>query len=279
MRRKWLPIPLSGRLWKDAGGNFRDAVTLTWNYVLRLVNFWINLLGLASFATTLWVFDLIEDPAAKVVVTLVYAIMPVLFLLDGLTAERGLSKRDPSTIWLTVLSIAFLLMVLFDRFGLPAAVIGVVSISVSLPLLWVFWMISRGRRLLFIAIVPSIIAGSLYLVSLITRTDTALGYLFVSLPAITFACVVWALATRWFLIRAEQSRGCPVRGPAMESLSMLFLFTPLIVLTMSAVNALRFGETWVGVSGLMAGLIFGNTVSQPVRELVLDLANLSTNRK
>ena len=60
---------------------------------------------------------------------------------------------------------------------------------------------------------------------------------------------------------------------------MLFLFTPLIVLTMLAVNALGFGETWVGVSGVVVGIIFSSTISEPVREFVLDLGNLSRSPK
>ena len=277
--RQWLLTPLSGRLWKDAGRNFLYAVTLVWRYVPRLVNLWISLLGLSSFATTLWVFDPIEDPIAKVVVTVVYAVMPVLFLLDELTAKQDLRRPDPSTTWLTVLCVAVLLIVLLDRFDLPAAVISVTSALISLPALWVFWMIARGRWLLLVAIVPSMIAASLTLVPQITPSDVILGYVFVSIPIFSYACVAWALPTRWFLVRAEQSRGRPVRGPAMESLSMLFLFTPLIVLTMLAANPLGFGEIWVGLSGVMAGLIFGNTISQPFRDFVLDLGNLSTNRE
>ena len=60
---------------------------------------------------------------------------------------------------------------------------------------------------------------------------------------------------------------------------MLFLFTPIIVLTMLAVNALGFGETWVRVSGAVVGIIFSSTISEPVREFVLDLENLSQGRQ
>ena len=269
----------SGWSWRASGQTLRNAGTLFLRYLPRLANFWISLLGLASFTAVIWLFDPIKDHNAKVVVTLIYAVMPILLFLDSFTAKQELRKLDGSTIWLTVLSVAALLIVLFDRVGFPEAVISVALILVSLPPLLVFWMIARGRWLMWFAIVPSMIAASLYLVPPITPTGVELDYLFVPLPVLSYACIAWALPTRWFLIRTESSRGYPVRGPAMESLSMLFLFTPLIVLTMLAVNALGFGETWVGVSGVVVGIIFSSTISDPVRQFVLDLANLSPDRE
>ena len=279
MAGKWLLGFYSGWSWKALGRTFRSAVMQVPRYVPRLANFWISLLGLALFAVVIWLFDPIEDHNAKVLITLIYAVMPILFLLDSFTAKQGLRKLDLSTIWLTVLSVAILLIVVFDRVDLPTGVISVASVLASMPPLWVFWMIARGRWLLLFAIVPSMIAASLYFIPPISPTGVVLDYLLVPLPVLSYACIAWALATRWFLIRAERSRGCPVRGPAMESLSMLFLFTPLIVLTMLAVNALGFGETWVGVSGVVVGIIFSSTISVPVREFVLDLGNLSPDRK
>ena len=60
---------------------------------------------------------------------------------------------------------------------------------------------------------------------------------------------------------------------------MLLLLTPLIVLTMLTVNALGFGETWVGISGVVVGIIFSSAISVPVRQFLLDLGNLSPNGK
>ena len=279
MPGKWLLSLCSCCSWKALGHTLRNAVMQIPRYVPKLGNFWISLLGLASFTAVIWLFDPIEDHNAKVVVTLIYAMMPILLFIDSFTANQELRKLDLSTIWLTVLTVATLLIVLFDRIDSPEAVISVASILVSLPPLLVFWMIARGRWLLLFAIVPSMIAASLYLIPPITPTGLVLDYLFVPLPVLLYACIAWALPTRWFLIRAESSRGCPVRGPAMESLSMFFLFTPLIVLTMLAVNALGFGDTWVGVSGVLVGIIFSSTISEPVRQFVLDLANLSPDRK
>jgi len=264
--------------WEAVGLTLQNAVMSIPRYVPGPGNFWVSLLGLASFATVIWIFGPIEDHNARVIVTLIYAVMPILFFWDSFTAKRELGKLDLPNTWLTILSVSALLIVLFDRAGFPAAVISVASILVSIPLLWVFWMIARGRWLLLFAIVPSMFAATLYLVRPITPAGVVLDYLFVPLPVLSLACVAWALPTRWFLNRAERSRGRPINGPAMESVSMLFLFTPLVVLTMLTVNALGFGETWVGVSGVVMALIFSSTISEPVRQFVLDLGNLSPDR-
>ena len=253
----------------------RRAVTLTRCYVPRLVNFWMSLLGLTSFTVIIWFLEPIEDAQAKVLVTALYAVMPLLFLLDGLGKDQRSRQLDLPTAWPSILSVFTLGVVLADRADLAAVVISLLSVLVSLPGLWVLWMLARGRRLLWFAIVPSIVAASLYLVPPVTPAGVVLDYLFVPLPILSYVCIAWALVTRWFLVRAERHRGRPTSGPGMESLSMLFLFAPFIVLTMLAVNALGFGDTWVAVSGVLVGLVFSSAISEPVRQFLLDVGNLS----
>jgi len=60
---------------------------------------------------------------------------------------------------------------------------------------------------------------------------------------------------------------------------MLFLVAPLVALTMLAVNALRVDDVWVAVSGAIAGILFGNAVSQPIGQFMRDLGKLSQNDK
>ena len=269
--------------WSTLGHTLLSAVTAIPSHIPRLRNFWVSLLSLASFTAVIWVFDPIEDHNAQVVVTVIYAVIPILFFLDAFTANEERRQFDLSNIWLSIwlvaLPVSVLLIVLFDRIGSPVAVISVASILVSLPPLLVFWLIARGRWLLWFAIVPSMIAASLLLVPPITPAGVVLDYLLLPLPVLSYACVAWALATRWFLVLAERFQGRRVSGPAMESLSMLLLLTPLIVLTMLTVNALGFGETWVGISGVVVGIIFSSAISVPVRQFLLDLGNLSPNGK
>ena len=278
MTGKWWVRVRSRLLWQGAGHKLRHAVTLIWRYVPRFLNFWISLLGLASFTAIIWLFYPLEDSNPKVLITALYAFVSFLYFLAGISSGQEDRELDLSATWTALLSVATLIVVFADRADLSALGINVISILISLPAAWGLSKLAKGRWLLLFAIVPSIVAASIYLVPPITPSGVVLDYLFVPLPVVSYICVAWAFVTKWFLIRAEQSRGRPIRGPAMESLSMLFLFTPLIVLTMLAANALGFGETWVAVSGVVVSLIFSSAISMPVRQFLLDLGNLSTNR-
>ena len=278
MTGKWWVRIRSRLLLQGAGHKLRHAAALMWRYVPRLLNFWISLLGLASFTVIIWLFYPLEDTNAKVLITALYAFVSFLYFLAGINSDQQDRELDLSATWTALLSVATLIVVLADRADLPALGINVISILISLPAVLALSKLAKGRWLLLFAIVPSIVAASIYLVPPITPSGVVLDYLFVPLPVVSYICVAWAFVTKWFLIRAEQSRGRPTRGPAMESLSMLFLFTPLIVLTMLAANALGFGETWVAVSGVVVSLIFSSAISMPVRQFLLDLGNLSTNR-
>ena len=253
-----------------------NAVDLMKYYALQLTSFWISLLGLASIAIVLWFFDPITDLPAKVIATLVYAINTFLHLLDGFTKNQQGRKFDPIHFGLMVLTFCLLIIVLADRANLPLVAVNVLSIGVSFPPLWALWQLAKGERLLLFAIVPLIIAASLYLVPPITSAGISLDHLFVPLPIVSFGCVAWALITRWFLISARRWQRCLTWGPGLESVTMFFIVVPLVALTMLAFDALAFGEIWVAVSGVVVGVLFGSLVSTPLRQFLLSLANLSS---
>lgn len=280
MPGKWSSRLCSGRSWRATGRTLRNAVTLIPRYASRLANFWISLLGLASFAVLLWILEPIGDFTAQVVATGLYVVMSFLHLLDGFSSDPQRRRIELSTTWPSLLSFAALAIALAARANMPIVVIGIASILASAFPLWVFWMVSKGRWLwlLLFAAVPSVVAASLYLIPPITPSGLVFDYLLVPLPVLSYACIAWVLVAKWFLIRAYQMRRCPIWGPATESLSMLFLFTPFIALMMLAVNALGFSETWVAVSGVVVGLVFSSAISVPARQFLLDLAGLSPDR-
>ena len=268
----------SGWARRASGLKLRNVATLIWHYILRLGNFWISLLGLASLAVVLWLFHPVEDFSAKAGATGIFALVSLLHFLDGFSADPQRRRIELSTIWPTLLSLAVLVIAVAAEADLSGVAISAFSILASLFPLWVFWMVAKGRWLwlLLFAAIPSVVAASLYLIPPITPTGLAFDYLLVPLPVLSYVCIAWALTAKWFLIRADQYRYRPIWGPAMESLSMLLLLIPLVVLTMLAVGAFHVDDTWVAVSGVIVGLIFSGAVSVPVRQFLLDLGNLSS---
>ena len=269
---------LGRRLLDGVTRRTRRAATLARCYAPRLLNFYISLLGLVSITVVIWFLEPIGGSQARVLVTALFAAMPFLFLLDGLGRYELSRQVDLPTAWPSIVSLSILGIVLADRADLAAVAINLISVLASLPGLWVLWLLARGRRLMWFSIVPTIVAASLLVVPPVTPDGVELDRLFVPWPAVSYGCIAWVFVTRWFVVRAERHRGGPISGPGMESLSMLLLFAPFIVLTMLAVGALGFGDIWVAVSGVLVGLVFSSAISVPVRQFLLDVGNLSPNR-
>ena len=246
-------------------------------YTVRLKNFWISLLGLVSLSILLWWINPIEDMNLylKVAVTLLYVVYLVFGLIDGFRDKRQDTKVDPVNLMLTAFFSFFLGMELADRANMPAVVVNVLSILASLLPLWVLWNLTKGKRLLQLAMILLIVVASFYLVPPITPAGITLDYLLLPLPVVSYVLIVWALAARGALTLAQRWQWSPVWGPLTESLTMFLIAAPLVALTMLAANALGFGDIGVAVFGVIAGILFGNAVSAPLRRFLLALGGLS----
>ena len=258
----------------------QNAMGLMKCYTVRLKNFWISLLGLASVTILVWWVNPIEDMDLypKVFVTLLCVVYPVLNLIDGFMGKQQDPKVDLINLMLTAFFSFFLGMELATRPNTPAVVINVFLIIVSLPPLWVLWDLTKGKWLLLFATVLLIIVTSFYLVPPITPEGLTLDYLLVPLPFASYLLIVWALVARRTLTLAQRWKWCPVWGPLTESLTMLLIAAPLVALTMLAANAMGFGDIGVAVFGVIAGILFGNAVSTPLRQFLLALGGLSQCR-
>ena len=259
-------------------------------YAIQFVNFWISLVGLASITAIVWYFDPIGDLPAKITLNLLAAVMSALFLLEGISKDEGRGEsleensRDQGrgeSRWLVVgfsaFSIAAVLILFGDRIDAPGLVINVGSLLAASPALVLYWALARDERLLQLWFVPIAITATLYIIPLNAPADIILNLLLVPLPVVSYACVVWAFATRFFLRRAREKRHSAVWGSGLQSFAMLLLVAPLVALTMLAVNALRGDAVWVAVSGALVGILFGSAVSQPLGKFLLALGNLLPN--
>ena len=181
--------------------------------------------------------------------------------------------------WFPAFSTGALVLVFGARIDALGLVINGASLFAAVPALWLYWKIAQDERLLKLWLVPIIVSASLYLVPPVTPAGVTLDLLLLPLPVVSYACVAWALVTKWSLIRARRSQDCAIWGPGMQSLTLFLLVVPLVALTMLAVNALRFDDVWVAVSGAIVGILFGSAVSEPFRKFMLDLGNLDSLAK
>ena len=244
------------------------------------MNFLISLVGLAAAIILVWCLEPTEDLTVKVVFSSMYAAISVLCLLDGLTKSSTSMRVEPIVVGFTSVSLGVLLIVFSGQSNLPGVGINIFMVLLSLFPLWVFFKTvreERGRLLLFAA-VPAIISAWFYIISPVGWTRELFEYLLVPLPVLSYAAMAWGLIARQLLICANQhSKGLPWVH-TMESIAMLWLFVPVIAFTMLAVNALGLGDIWVTVSGIVVGLVFSGTISEPVKKLIGDLRSVSSPR-
>ena len=252
----------------------RNAIGRAKSYAIRLVDFWISLVGLASITAVVWYFDPIGDLPAKVILSLLAAVMSFLFLLVGLSKDEEPRESRWFVLGYSAFSIAAVLIAFGDRIDAPGLVINVASLLAASPALVLYWGLAKDEHLLQLWFVPIAITATLYIVPLNAPADIVLNLLLVPLPVVSYACVGWAFATRLSLRRARDMHGCSIWGPGLQSLAMLLLVAPLVALTMLAVNALQGDDVWVAVSGALVGILFGSAVSQPFGRFLFAIGNL-----
>ena len=252
----------------------RQRITVVRDYSIRLVNFWISLIGLASITAFVWGFDQIDYLSTKVVLNTASAVVSLVFLSDGFDSNPNRHKLSVDGLFLAAFSVVALVILILDRLDFSGWVLNAGSVLASLLPLLVYVKLAQGKRILKIWILPITLIALLYWLTLITPSQTAWNFLLLPLPVITCTCVAWGLATRWFLIGAARTEQDSIKGPGFESLAMLFLAAPLVVLTMLFVNALEVDDIWVVLSGLLIGVMFGNAIGDPFRRFLRALANL-----
>ncbi len=256
----------------------RSAIEIIKRYWPRLVNFWISLVGLASITAIVWCFDPIDDLPAKIALNLLAVVMSLLYFADGLSNDERRHKFGWTPVCVSALSVGAFVALVGERIDAPGLAVSVVSLVAALPAFVIYWDLTKGEHLLQLWLIPIVVTASLYVVHLIAPDGLALDLVLLPVPVVSYASVVWALVTR-FLIRARRKDDRPIWGPALESLTMLFLVAPLVALTMLAVNALSVDDVWVAVSGAIVGILFGSAVSQPIGQFMRDLGKLSQNDK
>ena len=129
-------------------GDLQNTVTQFTHWVVRFRNFWISLVGLASITAFVWFFDQIDDLSIKIFLNTLSAIVSVTFLSSGFSSDPEQHKLSWSGVWIALISVAGLVILIGDRYDVPALVLNPGSIISSLPALWMYRELTRGRPLL-----------------------------------------------------------------------------------------------------------------------------------
>lgn len=258
-----------------------DWRRLSWKDLRRgfTVNFVMTLLIMAILTYFIWGFDYFEGLYDRVVLNLLPVVLPPISFFEAL-------RQDPEGrrfSWLNAGLTSFLVLALglafSDKFDIDMLGINLLMVILSSPGLVFFVVLVRGRRILAIGMVPAAFLLMAYLVIPVISKGYGLENFLVPLPAVSFLLVIWSLLV-WLLFKGIDRWGKDqTLGPLMESLAMLSLFAPLMVLAIWIPRAFPSGEDWSVVLAAMVGVVFGSVVSEPLRRFLRSYGNLPSYRK
>ena len=241
----------------------------------NVFDFFLSLFGWGMLTTLIWYFELIDGLLQQVTLTVLFAALPLGLL--------GKSPKERHSHWgirgLVLFILACLSVLASQRFGISELGFNVSMLLITSPFLLMFATLIRKKPLLGVGLVPSTLIAMVYLVLSEIPTGERLDYLLLPLPLVLLASLVWASVAWVLLVRTERCRTIMAWGPAMEALTMLFLFLPLILLAVTVPQGLALGGTWLAVSVTIVGVLLSSVVSVPLRQCLLELGKIPPNRR
>ena len=258
-----------------------ESRKLSWEDLRRgfSVNFGMTLLILAMFTYFVWGFDHIDRLYDSIVLNLLPAYFPPVAFYQAMRQQPEARRFD----WWYFGYMCFmglaLLVVVSDRYDLHELGINVVVVMASAPWLIVFWMLVRGKRILAIGMVPAAIVLMGYWVAPVISEGSELQYFLIPLPAVSILLASWTFLV-WLLFKGvDRWPDDKTLGPLMESLAMLSLFLPIMVLAIWVPRTIPGGEDWSVVLAAMVGVVFGSVISEPLTRFLRSYGNLPSARK
>ena len=258
-----------------------EARKYSWKDLRRGVtaNFVLTLLSLAILTYFIWGFDHIDRLYDSVVMNLLPAILPPIVFYEALHQERQARRfRWWYGAFVLFLGLA-LLLAISDSYDVDELGINIVVIMASSPWLFIFGILVRGKRILAIGMVPAAIILMGYWVVPGFLDGLELQYFLIPLPAVSILLASWTFLV-WILFKGvDRWPRDRTLGPLMESLAMLSLFIPIMVLAIRVPRTIPGGEDWSVVLAAMVGVVFGSVVSEPLARFLRSYGNLPSARR
>ena len=242
------------------------------------VNFVMTLLVLAMVTYFIWGFDHIDRLYDSIVVNLLPVYFPPVEFYQAMRRNPEARRFN----WWYAGFICFLglalLLVISDRYDFDELGINVVVIMISAPWLVIFWMLVRGKRILVIGMAPAAVLLMGYWVAPVISEGSELQYFLIPLPAVSILLAAWTFLV-WLLFKGvDRWPRDETLGPLMESLAMLSMFLPIMVLAIWVPRTIPGGEDWSVVLAAMVGVVFGSVISEPLTRFLRSYGNLPSAR-
>ena len=257
-----------------------ESRRLSWGDLRRgfTVNFVMTLLSLAMITYFIWGFDHIDRLHYRIALNLLLVCFPPVEFYQAMRQKPEARRFNWLYAGFMFPLVLALLLVIGDKYGIHDLSINIVVIMIFSPWFVISWRLVRGKRILAIGMVPAAILLMGYWVAPMISAGAELQYLSIPLIALSIPLAAWTFLV-WVLFKGLD-RWCkdPTLGPLMESLAMLFLFLPLMVLAIWAPRAFPGGEDWSVVLAAIVGVVFGSVISEPLARFLRDYEGLTSAR-
>ena len=240
-------------------------------------DFVLALLSLALLSYFIWGFDYVDSRYDSIVLNLLPAALPPLAFFEAMRQEpegRRFSWWNAGLTFFLALGVG---LAISDEFDLNTLGINLVSVMLSSPWLVIFVVLVLDKRILAIGIVPAAVILMAYWSAPAYSNDLELHSLLIPFTAVSLVTAAWTVLV-WAFFKGVDRWPChPTLGPLMESLAMLFLFMPLMVLAIWVPRTISGGDEWSVVVAAIVGVVFGSVVSEPLRRFLRSYGNLPSH--
>ncbi len=249
-------------------GKFHRAIRERWR-VLTL-----TILGICiPVYVTAWWFNIHNNLAANIAVTVLVSIMPVAELAspsESLTTRGGIG-------WLSVFVVIAFAFFFGEEANIRFLTFGAIFLIVALPWIWIFWQLVRHELILIPGFALALIAMLIYWAGALAKNNLTFDLLLLPLPFILVVAVFWAPIGAHALKVARRYKNVRIRGPATQVLAMGILFMPAFLVSFTIPDVLELSDPWSAAFVTIVGVVLGAVISEPLKTLFLEWGKLVPN--
>ena len=220
-----------------------------------------------------WYFDLIDDLSARILISVLVAIMPVAEFLSG---PRPWKSRG-ELLWFALFIVPVCLFATSHKFDLRVLFSNTAMLVAVIPWCWLVWLLMGRSLLLLSGLTIAFAAMLIYWAVALSEVGGPPEILLLPLPTVLFVGVFWAPAARLTLYFARQWKDRPMCGPGMQALAMAILFFPVILVAVVVPWMLELKPIWSAVSLTIVGVLLSAVISEPLRRFLLVWGKLLPN--
>ncbi len=253
----------------DAIGKFVRAVRERWSVLtVTIVGICIPVYAMA------WYLDINGNFAANIAVTGIVTAIPIIHLFSP--SER--LTFNSTVVWFSIVSWLTLVLFVGDAYDWRFLSFSSTLALLAFPYGWVFWQIARYEWLLYVGLTLALLGAMTYWGAALIINSEGFEFLLVPLPIILSIGVPWAYLASRILKSARKRKNRRISGPGLQVLAMTMLFFPVAIIAMSFPTGLGLSGMWSNVSLALIGILLSAVISEPLRRMLIEWANLAPYR-